>query len=332
MRPTELQKFLNRLIEADLRMSLMIWGPAGVGKSSIVRVVAEQHGLEWVDLRLSQLAPTDLRGLPVPVDGASTWLAPDFLPRQGKGVLFLDEINMAAPAVQGVAQQLVLDRKVGAYHLPDGWFVWAAGNRKEDRAGVFDMPGPLANRFIHLEVAPNLDDFRFYALARGFDPILIAFLCFRPQLLHQSHAGQLAWPSPRTWEMANQLLAAKLSIAPAVGEGPAAEFAAYRELVSGIPDLESVLKGAADIEFPSEPSLRYAVVVGLVSRCLNANSAFNALRWLTQCAASEWVQLFAADLFPLLRQRGHLAAFHKKAMGDAAVRAFATEFTALLLD
>ena len=119
-----------------------------------------KQNIDLIDLRISQLAPTDLRGIPVPAENKASWYPPDFLPTAGKGILFLDEINMAPPAVQGIAQQLILDRKVGSYQVPDGWFIWSAGNRKEDFAAVFDMPAPLANRFIHIEVKTSLDEFK----------------------------------------------------------------------------------------------------------------------------------------------------------------------------
>ena len=134
--------FLAGVVTQRITHAVMIWGPAGIGKSSIVSQVAAAHELAFVDVRLSQLAPTDLRGLPVPDGKVSRWLPPEFLPQGGTGVLFLDELNMAPPTLQGVAQQLILDRRVGSYVLPDGWFVWAAGNRKEDRAATFDMPAP----------------------------------------------------------------------------------------------------------------------------------------------------------------------------------------------
>lgn len=138
--PEALAGSLTAILSNEIKLSLMIWGPPGVGKSSIVAQCATENGLDLIDLRLSQLAPTDLRGLPVPVDRVCTWYPPEFLPRDGRGILFLDEINMAPPAMQGIAQQLILDRKVGSYEVPDGWFVWAAGNRKEDKASVFDLP------------------------------------------------------------------------------------------------------------------------------------------------------------------------------------------------
>ena len=164
MNPVELIDFLEKLISKNLNISTMIWGPPGIGKSSIVAAAAEKAGIDFIDLRLSQLAPTDLRGLPVPVHpnkgeeyGISKWYPPEFLPREGKGILFLDELNMAPPVMQGVAQQLILDRKIGSYKVPQGWIILSAGNRKEDRASVFEMPSPLANRFIHLEVEANYE-------------------------------------------------------------------------------------------------------------------------------------------------------------------------------
>ncbi|GAA6614858.1 AAA family ATPase [Scytonema sp. NUACC26] len=194
MTPSELKAYLDSLIRKNLHISTMIWGAPGIGKSSIVGQLTKEHGIDFVDVRLSQLAPTDLRGLPVAEDGISKWYPPEFLPRSGEGILFLDELNMAPPAMQGVAQQLILDRRVGSYIVPHGWFVWAAGNRKEDRAAVFDMPAQLANMFLHLEVQPDFDSFKAFALKTGVHEQIIAFLSFRSTLLHKLDPQQPAWP------------------------------------------------------------------------------------------------------------------------------------------
>ena len=105
MSPGDLQHYLARIIESDVKLSVMIWGAPGIGKSQTVSAVAKDHELDLVDLRLSQLAPTDLRGLPVAdrKEAISRWYPPEFLPTGGKGILFLDELNMAPPAVQGIA-------------------------------------------------------------------------------------------------------------------------------------------------------------------------------------------------------------------------------------
>ncbi len=105
----------------------MIWGVPGIGKSSIAVQIAQDYNIDFGDVRLSQLAPTDLRGLPVAKNGISKRYPPEFLPRHGKGILFLDELDMAPPPLQGVAQQLILDRRVGSYTVPEIWYVWAAG-------------------------------------------------------------------------------------------------------------------------------------------------------------------------------------------------------------
>ena len=330
MKPSELKAYLGQLVEQNLRLSVMIWGAPGIGKSSIVHQVADASRFDFIDLRLSQLAPTDLRGLPVPRDNQSAWLPPEFLPTEGSGVLFLDEINMAPPAMQGVAQQLILDRRVGSYRVPDGWFVWAAGNRKEDRAAVFDMPSPLANRFVHLEVEPSGQDFRQYAFSREFDERLIAFIAFREDLLHKMLDGENAWPSPRSWEMANSLHRAQLDIGAAVGLGPASEFYAYLEIIEKTPDLDAVVQGKFNAGFPEEPSLRYASIMGLVVRCKEAEHAINSFHWLVDKAPAEWIQLFATDLFPQLRQREQLTPVHQALTSEPKLAAFLSEFTSLL--
>ncbi|HYF64242.1 MAG TPA: MoxR family ATPase [Herpetosiphonaceae bacterium] len=331
MNPFELSQYLTTLVLNDLYLSTMIWGPPGIGKSSIVAQTAREHGLAFIDVRLSQLAPTDLRGLPVPEDGISRWFPPEFLPRDGRGILFLDELNMAPPAMQGVSQQLILDRRVGSYELPDGWFVWAAGNRKEDRASVFDMPAPLANRFVHLEVAPDFDSFKAYALQAGVAERVIAFLSFRTTLLHKLNPHHPAWPSPRSWVMASLLDRAGLDIAPVVGADAAAEFYAYSELYGSLPDLDLILRGeGAGLDFPADPGARYACTIGLTVRSATADAAYRAFRWMSAAAPAEWVQLLITDMMRQLRAKGQIGAFAGYVKDDAELQAFFQQYQRML--
>ncbi|HEY9627816.1 MAG TPA: MoxR family ATPase [Coleofasciculaceae cyanobacterium] len=331
MTPTELKAYLDRLLTQNLQISTMIWGSPGIGKSSIVGQLTRDHAIDFVDVRLSQLAPTDLRGLPVAQEGISTWYPPEFLPRQGKGILFLDELNMAPPAMQGVAQQLILDRRVGSYTVPEGWFVWAAGNRKEDRAAVFDMPAPLANRFLHLQVEPDFDSFKAYALEIGVHEQIIAFLSFRATLLHKFDPQQPAWCSPRSWVMASALHHAGLSIAPAVGVAAEGEFMTYVELYRTLPDLTLILEGKGKgIPFPTEPSTCYATAIGLTVRAVGANQAYSAFTWLSQVAAAEWVQLFATDMFRAMRAKGQMGMLAKLVQKDAQLQKFLKDFQQLV--
>ena len=327
MTPAELANYLDGLIRHNVKLSTMIWGPPGIGKSSIVAQTANAQEMDCIDLRLSQLAPTDLRGLPVAENGLSRWYPPEFLPREGKGILFLDELNLAPPAMQGMAQQLILDRKVGSYQVPDGWFIWAAGNRKEDMASVYDMPAPLANRFLHLEVEPEFESFKRYALDSGVHEHVIAFLAFRPTLLHKLTPQQNAWPSPRSWVMASELHRAHLSIESAVGHATANEFNAFVSLYGSIPSLEAILQGEGEaIPFPSEPSLAYATIIGLTSRAANAQSAYHAFHWLMRTAKPEWVQLCAIDLFRLMRAKGMMEELNGFILKDKEVQEFLTTY------
>jgi len=330
MTPQELTPFLSNLIKNRLQLSLMLWGPPGIGKSSIVFDVAKQSDLELVDLRLSQLAPTDLRGLPVAEDGLSRWFPPEFLPHKGKGILFLDEINMAPPTMQGIAQQLILDRRVGSYRVPEGWFIWAAGNRKSDRAAVFEMPSALANRFIHLDLVPDFESFKAWGLRSGLSEQVLAFLAFRPSLMHQIDAQRPAWPSPRSWLMANQLWMSGLTVEPAVGPAVAGEFEAFCAIYQGLPDLESILDGTSKASFPAEASARYATVLGLLVRSGDVEAAVNALSWLVSNGGAEWVQFFATDLFRLMREKGKFGELAKRISAKADLKDFAKNMRDLI--
>ncbi|MBL63432.1 MAG: ATPase [Opitutae bacterium] len=295
MTPSDLETFLQTLVTKDVFEPVMIWGAPGIGKSTIVATVAEDQKIDRVDLRLSQLAPSDLRGLPVPEKETRTanWYPPDFLPREGSGILFLDEINMAPPVVQGIAQQLVLDRKVGNYELPTGWHVWAAGNRKEDRAAVFDFSSALANRFLHLEIDPDFDSFRDWGIHEGVDDRILSFLALRVALLHKMDSNSPNWPSPRTWAKADVLLKADLDISPAVGNAAASEFRAYLEIFDQLPNIDLILNGQGEaLDFPSEPSRRYAVTYGLGARAKKKAHILHSFSWLVDQSAPEWCQLF----------------------------------------
>ena len=292
----KLTTFLNKIIERKIRSSIMIWGAPGIGKSSVISQIADSNNFGLIDLRISQLAPTDLRGIPVPSENKAHWFPPEFLPTEGKGILFLDEINMAPPAVQGIAQQLILDRKVGSYRVPDGWYIWSAGNRKEDHAAVFDMPAPLANRFIHLEVKTDLKEFKSYALENKIDDKIISFLNFRPKLLHKIDKNSPSWPSPRSWSIANDLLKADIDVDPAIGNAAAAEFRSFCKIYKTLPNIEPILKGKSSPKFPEDLSAKYALCCALSVRAKNLKEVENAFAYLSKKASLEWLNQCAFDI------------------------------------
>jgi hypothetical protein len=233
----------------------MIWGAPGVGNPASSRQVAYAGGIDFIDIRLSQLAPTDLRGVPVSSRWNHPWYPPEFLPREGKGILFMDEINLAPPVLQGVCTTAGagIAKWVAIRYLR--WFIWSAGNRKEDRAAISTCPSHCQQIFA-FESGTHLASFRRYALQRNFDAHILGFLNFRPSLLHKIDAHSDAWPSPRSWEMANELIKIDLDVAPAVGEAVAAEFNVFCNAAKQIPNIQKILQGKSDEKFPQEPSVQ----------------------------------------------------------------------------
>jgi len=262
---------------------VMLWGPPGVGKSQMVAQIAARHKLPVIDVRLSQLEPTDLRGIPFRSGELVEWAVPAMLPdaaRHGyEGILFLDEITSAAPTVSAAAYQLILDRRLGAYEVPPGWAIFAAGNRQGDRGVTYSMPAPLANRFTHFEVETHLDDWVSWAYAHGIDERVIAFLRFRPDLLFNFDPAHnpVAFPSPRSWEFAHRALRKFLdqpqlllgALQACVGPAAGIEIKAFIENLDNLPDLDAIMRGET-APVPKEIDLQYAVAAALVARAIRA--------------------------------------------------------------
>jgi hypothetical protein len=292
MRPAELQVILEREFlseRAGQHTPVMLWGPPGVGKSQMVAQVAARHGVTMIDIRLSQMEPSDLRGIPFRVGDVVEWAVPGILPdskRHGQyGILFLDEITSAAPTVSAAAYQLILDRRLGEYRMPDGWAIFAAGNRQGDRGVTYSMPAPLANRFSHYPVEAHLDDWVAWAYVNGIDERLIAFLRFKPEQLFSFDAAKnpVAFPSPRSWEFAHRALAKfgdrPTLLLPAlqacVGEYAGLELKAFVDHLDNLPDIDAILRGE-DVLVPKDIDLQYAVAAALVGRAIRARANDNA--------------------------------------------------------
>jgi hypothetical protein len=279
MRPSEVLHALEALLPT--RRPLYLWGPPGVGKSSLVREAARKAGLEVIDLRAVLLDPVDLRGLPRIENDAALWCPPAFLPKEGQGGLFLDELAQAAPLVQSACLSITLDRRIGEYQLPEGWAVVAASNRQEDRAGAHRLISPLLNRFVHLDLEVSPDDWQEWAVRENVAAEVRSFLRYRPALLFQFEptGNQRSFPTPRSWHFASQVLPSTPShllhpvLSGCVGEGPAAEFVAFARLCKDLPDVDRVLAQPLTAPVPHEPAVVYALVGALVERCRRADPA-----------------------------------------------------------
>ena len=292
MRPAQLLTILDREFTSTTEghhTPVMLWGPPGVGKSQIVAEIARKHDVPVIDIRLSQMEPSDLRGIPFRSGDTVEWAVPGILPntsRHGpRGILFLDEITSAPPSVSAAAYQLILDRKLGEYEVPEGWAIFAAGNRQGDRGVTYTMPAPLANRLSHFEVETHLDDWVAWAWANGIDERVIAFLRFRPELLFDFDPAHnpVAFPSPRSWEFAHRSLQKfganpKLllgTLQACVGPAAGIELHAFINSLDKMPDLDDIVAGR-EVPVPDEIDLQYAVAAALVGRAIRARDDDNA--------------------------------------------------------
>jgi hypothetical protein len=293
MRPSQVAKALKTLIAAH--QPVMIHGSPGIGKSEVVRQVADELGRQMIDLRLSQLDPVDLRGVPA-VDikkHETSWNPPDFLPREGTGILLLDEINSAAQATQAAAYQLVLDRRLGDYVVPDGWDIIAAGNRASDRAIVNQMSTALKNRFAHINYDVNNDDWCEWAIKSNIAVEILGFIRFRPMLLNEFEANgnskdekarlqrlkdAQAFATPRSWYFLHRALAQKPDpeieyelYSGIVGEAAAAEFMGYLKYYRDLPNLDHILMDPTKAKVPTEMATLYALSTGLATKATQDN-------------------------------------------------------------
>ena len=275
MNAVKLSKSLEKLIESQI--PVFVWGSPGIGKSSIIKQIAIEKELEFVDLRLSLLDPTDLKGIPFfdQENNEAVWASPNFLPKNpdSKGILFLDEINTAPPSVQASAYQLVLDRKVGDYELPEAWSIVAAGNHESDRGVVYRMPPPLANRFVHLNMEVSFEDWKVWAYHNGIDASIIAFLNYDESRLFDfdPSKNEKSFPTPRSWEYVNKVLASNMEpsllleiISGAVGKQSATSFMSFRKVMNRLPNIEKLLSGD-EVETEHESQVLFALVAGIIS-------------------------------------------------------------------
>ncbi len=331
MTPKQVKAALGSLI--PLAQPVFIWGAPGVGKSQVVAQAAADLGRELIDIRAVLLDPVDLRGLPSVHGDTARWNPPAFLPTGGEGVLFLDELNAAPPLVQAACYQLVLDRKVGEYVLPDGWTVVAAGNRETDRAVTHRMPSALANRFVHLDFAVDVDGWLEWAERAGLSPEVLAFIRFRPNLLHDFDPGknEKAFPSPRSWEFAARILAARPDpdvelglLKGTVGPGAAVEFAGFSKVFRQLPDPDAVIRrpdavirrpDAADI--PEEPATLYALCEALAKKA-GTETAENIIEYASRLP-SEFGVLLVKDTVRHHRSVVETPAFSRWATANSDV-------------
>ncbi|MDD5229753.1 MAG: AAA family ATPase [Candidatus Marinimicrobia bacterium] len=312
MRPRDVKLALENALDAQKAgfevQPLFFWGPPGIGKSAVPREVCKERNLTLIDIRMSLLDPTDLRGIPAVVDvrcdvcrgtggekhdcavcggtGIRTvakWLEPSMLPKGGEGIVIMDELTSAPPLQQASAYQFTLDRKIGEYELPDDYYIIAAGNNLSDRAVVYPMSTALRNRFTHINFEYNLDDWLEWARNSGINTHILAFLTWRGSELlfnFKPEATDKAFATPRSWHFASRVMEhfskgiVRELLDGTIGPGAAAEFSGFMALQEQIPSIQKIFAGENIV--PRDIGLKYALISALVSHAEKA-AEFNRL-------------------------------------------------------
>jgi hypothetical protein len=311
VKPSEAVSAIKHMVTVNLenarlrkkRRGLFMWGPPGIAKSSIVEQICKEMNYKLIDIRLTQMEPTDLRGIPVPNTKAGgdvvvNWAIPSFFPRRDEGlrtstitktaaerdsdtdltyagaIILLDELPNAAPSVQAGSYQLVLDGALGEYIVPDNCVVMAAGNRDTDKGSTFKMPTPLMNRFVHIELRVDFEDWQTFALQTGFNKDVVGYLtAFKHELFQfDALSASRGFPTPRSWEGVSDILRGEPNlpemvrmalVAGAVGDGVAVKFLEYQKNAAKLPNPSDILEGKVKDLPTKEVSLMYALTTAM---------------------------------------------------------------------
>lgn len=302
-RPDIQLEALTLAVAADL--PVLLWGEPGIGKTAALNQLAASLDLPLTTVIASVHEPSDFSGLPVvgddPAEQGVPMAPPDWavrLVRAGRGLLFLDELSTAPPAVQAALLRLVLERRIGALRLPPGVRIVAAANPRASAADGWELSPPLANRFVHLNwthdhevvvrglggtwpraTLPRLDPGKLPEAVRFARRAVCAFLTARPPLVHRLPGSETRrggpWPSPRSWDMTLTLIAfataagssrdvLSLLVRGTVGDGPGLELLASLDRLD-LPDPETLLADPAGADLPERGDLRQAVLDAVVA-------------------------------------------------------------------
>lgn len=253
------------LLDVALVRPVFIWGPPGIGKSSLVRQFAGQLGLECVSLLGSQLAPEDLVGVPQIVDGKSHFCPPGTIARSEPYCLFLDELNACSHEVQKAFYSLIHERRVGDYVLPEGSVVIGAGNRAQDSAIVKPMSSALLNRMLHVHLRVSHRDWLDWAADADIHPLVVEYVQLRPDhLFSPAPKHEEPFSTPRSWHILSDALKAcgqdltdetvAVLAFGTLSPGHAGQFRAFVKQVNGRYRLHAILKG--EMRWPHLPEER----------------------------------------------------------------------------
>lgn len=277
----EFQETVEFNIQHNIKHSILGLGAPGVGKSQVIRQIGKKFGYKVIDIRLAQMSEVEIGGLIYPNEARTrtVWLAPDILPneeRDGKNtILLLDEITSCTKRVQVAAYQLILDRRIGQYTLPEGTFVVALGNREDDDGVYIKLAGPLADRFEIHYIESDFESWKYdFALKHGIHRYVVDYLTFKPSDLHtqEPDSDVIVFATPRSWERVSDILNIDSDVSKPVirnkiigniGVAAGTQFVEFCKKQRKVISVQDLLGGRA--KAPNNPEELAILVDGLVN-------------------------------------------------------------------
>lgn len=285
-------KTMKQLVEAHVKSTdprigkrpLFFLGKGGIGKSKIIESVAREMGIGYIDIRLLLYTETDIKGIPYPDDNKvyTVWLQNDILPRVDRdgeqGILVLDEITSAMKSVRTAVYQLLQERRLGNYVMPEGWRIVCLGNGEQDGGDFNGMEGNFANRCSMCKVEADAESFRRYGMTVGINPMVLAYIGWAPNDLQTYNDDDitedgLLFASPRSWEAVSDILnnmtgeitlIDEVRIQSNIGTEVGEKFCTFIKFKESIVNIEDIMTGKTK-KVPEHTEAVYMTVQNLVT-------------------------------------------------------------------
>ena len=302
MKPSDLVSTIKACIQ--MCRAAFVWGAAGIGKSTLFRKIAADNGMEFCDFRMVYRDAVDMIGLPFAVDGITRYNLPAGLPTDPnwKGIILFDEWNSAPPQTQTPGYQLFAERRIGDFSLPKDAHIFAAGNRTSDRGVTHKIPDPLIDRWFNLYLESDAAEWCLWALANGICPEIVAFVRFRPALLHAHDPARAchAYATPRGYEAVSDVIKLALPahieadlIRGRIGDAQAGELLAFLKLFRGMVSPDQILVNPLKADVPTNSGILYALAEALARRASLKN--FDAVMSYAKRMPSEYAQALVSS-------------------------------------
>ena len=278
----DLKRFTIRCLVR--RISVLLFGHPGIGKSTLAKAVAQHFKLPLIDIRLSQRDPSELAGIQMPdkEGGLVVVYPPDWLKAvcEAPHVLFLDEISTGVTKLhQAIAYQILNDRCLGQFKFHPDTLVLAASNLPEDNAIVSPLSDALLDRVARAILKVDAEDWLDWAVAQQppISPDIRAWIAWKREAVLYKRFD-MAMATPRSWARASVLeqpldgekplkdSERRKVIAMCIGVPMATEYYQFLSVYRSV-DIDGFLeKGIMPGLKSDDPSLTHAFVFALADR------------------------------------------------------------------